>query len=117
MALTLTLRPKQDVFVADEQVVLAQIVTEDLAVLETQPGVTTEVTPDHWSTVAGLHEPVQVMLAASRDTDRERNLLEVRIQFSAPGKLILRGDAYRDPARAKKGKSNDDDKSKVHQAG
>jgi hypothetical protein len=100
MALTLTLRPKQDVYIGDEQITLVSIDSNYKAVLTTPCGGRTEINPFEWTPVEGV-PGAEAMLAASRETNRERNLEEVRVQLTAPGRLILRGEAYR------KGKPHD----------
>lgn len=93
MALTLTLRPKQDVYVGDDRLVLQKIENMNKAVLHGPHGPTV-ITPFEWVTMSGL-PGVEVMLAAGRDTNREHCLQEIRVQFNAPGLVVLRGNKYR----------------------
>lgn len=93
MSLTLTLRPKEDVFVGDEQLVLESIQSMSKAVIRTPTGPIT-INPYEWTDLPGMGE-VQVMMGHPRDTVHERKLQEARIQFNAPGKNIVRGSMYR----------------------
>jgi hypothetical protein len=93
MSLTLTLKPKQDVFVGDDQIVLHEIQSMNKAVIRTPYGAVT-INPYQWEPLPGM-DGAEVMMGNPRDTPHERSLQEARIQFNAPGKVIVRGTMYR----------------------
>jgi hypothetical protein len=93
MSLTLTLRPRQDVYVDDEQVVLHEIQSMSKAIIRTCHGAVT-INPYEWTELPGMGG-AEVMMGQPRDTAHERNLQEARIQFNAPGRVIVRGNMYR----------------------
>lgn len=91
MAIALTLRQHQDVYVGDSQVILKHIESQNFAVLQFQ-GDSYEVSPLEW---VSLRSGCQVRIGAPRENWPGRYRHEIRIQFEAPDFLVLRGSSYR----------------------
>jgi hypothetical protein len=91
MAIVLTLKPKQDVFVGDTQMVLKDIESPTKAVIAYE-GKEFTVGPDDWVT---MMDGCEVRLGRPREHWTAESRKEVRLQFEAPGQLVLRGSSYR----------------------
>lgn len=91
MPIVLTLKPRQDVYVGDEQVVLQTITSPDRAVLSFG-GKEHNIGPEEW---VDLMKGCQVRLGKPREHWTQETRREVRVQFEAPGQLVLRGSSYR----------------------
>lgn len=91
MAISLTLRLYDDVYVGRNQVILKDIQSPTQAVL-TFDGTEIVVGPETW---VDMMQGCQVRLGKPRDHWTADTRKEVRIQFEAPEYLVLRGSSYR----------------------
>jgi hypothetical protein len=96
MAIVLTLKPKQDVYIGEDQVVLKDIESLTRATLSYH-GQDHHIGPEEWVT---LTKGCQVRLGRPRDHWTAESRKEVRVQFEAPDMLVLRGSTYRNRKEA-----------------